>query len=153
MLERLFRLCLKLLPSEFRADYGREMEATFRAEASGVRGAGRLRLWAATLADIFRTAPAEHWDILVRDLRFAGRTMARRPLHVVTAVVTLALGIGVNVAMFAVIQTVLLAPLPYREAGALGIVQEQQQGREPGNLGYLTFADLRERVRTLSSMA
>jgi putative ABC transport system permease protein len=153
MLERLFRLFLKLLPSEFRADYGREMEATFRAEESAVRGAGRLRLWAATLADIFRTAPAEHWDILVRDLRFAGRTMARRPLHGATAVVTLALGISVNVAMFAVIQTVLLAPLPYREADALVTVQEQQQGREPGNMGYLTFADLRDRVRTLSSMA
>jgi putative ABC transport system permease protein len=153
MPERLFRMFLKLLPSEFRADYGDEMEATFRAEASAASGAGRLRLRAATLADILRTAPAAHWDILVRDLRFALRTMARRPLHGATAVLTLALGIGANVAMLAVIDTVLLAPLPYREAEALVTIQEQQQGREPGNLGYLTFADLRERVRTLSSMA
>jgi len=153
MPERLFRLFLRLLPSEFRADYGREMEATFRAEASGTRGVGRLRLWAATLADIFRTAPSEHWDILVRDLRFALRTMARSPLHTATAVVTLALGIGANVAMFAVIDTVLLAPLPYRQSDELVMVMEQQPGREPGNMGYLTFADVRARARSLSSMA
>ena len=153
MPERLFRLFLRLLPSEFRADYGREMEATFRAEASGASGVGRLQLWAATLADIFRTAPSEHWDILVRDLRFAVRTMARSPLHTATAVVTLALGIGANVAMFAVIDTVLLAPLPYRQSDELVMVMEQQPGREPGNMGYLTFADVRARARALSSMA
>ena len=153
MHERLFRLFLRLLPSEFRADYGREMEATFRAEASGASGAGRLRLWVATLADLFRTAPSEHWDILVRDLRFAGRTMAQSPLHTATAVLTLALGIGANVAMFAVIHAILLSPLPYRQADALVMVMERQQGRPSGNLGYLTFADVRERTRSLESMA
>ena len=153
MHERLFRLFLRLLPSEFRADYGQEMQSTFRAEASRASGVGRLRLWAATVADIFRTAPLEHWEILVRDLRFAGRTMARSPLHTATAVVTLALGIGANVAMFAVIDTVLLAPLPYRQSDELVMVMEQQPGREPGTMGYLTFADVRARARSLSSMA
>ena len=60
---RLFRALLLLLPAEFRADYGRDMEATFQAEAAEASGLVRLRLWAATIADLARTAPAEHLDI------------------------------------------------------------------------------------------
>ena len=44
---RLFRVLLMLLPAEFRSDYGREMEATFKAEAAEARGAVGLRLWMA----------------------------------------------------------------------------------------------------------
>jgi len=150
---RLFRALLMLLPAEFRADYGREMEATFRAEAAAETRTGRMRLWAATIVDLARTAPAEHLDILIRDLRFAVRTMLRHPVHTATALVTLMLGIGAAVAMFSVINAVLLSPLPYRDAGGLVIVQEQRESDEPGSLGYLTFADLRERARSMSVMA
>ena len=150
---RLFRALLRVLPAEFRADYGAEMEATFRAEAAEARGARRLGLWAATMADLARTAPAEHLDILVRDVRFAWRGMRRHPVHTAAAVLTLALGLGAAVAMFAVINAVLLAPLPYRDAEALVVVQEQREGGVPGTLGYLTFVDLRERTRALSAMA
>jgi putative ABC transport system permease protein len=153
MHDRIFRVLLKLLPAEFRGEYGREMESTFRAERTRARGLAGARLWAATIADILRTAPSEHLDILARDTRFAFRMMARRPLHTIAAAATLALGIGANVAMFAVIEGVLLSPLPYREPDALVVVQEQREGDEPGTMGYLTFADLRERVRTLTSMA
>jgi putative ABC transport system permease protein len=150
---RLFRALLMLLPAEFRADYGREMEATFRAEAAAETRTGRMRLWAETIVDQARTAPAEHLDILIRDLRFAARTMLRHPVHTATALVTLMLGIGAAVAMFSVINAVLLSPLPYRDAGGLVIVQEQRESDEPGSLGYLTFADLRERARSMSVMA
>lgn len=153
MARSLFRTLLKLLPAEFRADYGREMEATFRAESAEASGARRWRLWAATIIDLLRAAPAEHLDILLRDLRFAWRGMRRAPLHTVAALLTLALGIGAVVAMFAVIKAVLLSPLPYRDADALVIVQEQREGGEPGTLGYLTFVDLRDRARSLSVMA
>ena len=153
MPSRLFRALLRLLPAEFRADYGREMEATFRAEAAEANGAGRLRLWTATISDLLRTAPAEHLDILARDVRLAGRAMRRHPVHTATALATLALGIGAFVAMFAIINAVLLSPLPYRDADGLVTVQERREGGEPGTLGYLTFADLRERTRALSEMA
>ena len=158
MQDRLFRALIRLLPEEFRAGYAREMEATFRAERREVSGGTRrwgtlARLWMATVADVLRMAPAEHLDVLARDLRFAVRTMASRPLHTLTAVATLALGIGANVAMFAVVDAVLLAPLPYRDPAALVTVAETRNGADPGRLGYLTFVDLRERAHSFSSLA
>lgn len=134
--------------------YARDMEATFRAEWRDARGsfAALLRLWLATAGDILRTAPAEHLDVLARDTRFALRTMAARPLHSSTALLTLALGIGANVAMFAVVDGVLLAPLPYRDPDALVSLAETKQGAEPGHIGYLSFVDLRARARTIGTL-
>jgi hypothetical protein len=55
--------------------------------------------------------------------------MARHPLHTGTVVLTLALGIGAYVAMFAVVDAVLLAPLPYRHADALVMVNPLSDSR------------------------
>ena len=77
---------MRVLPAEFRGDYEREMAATFRAERRGADGAASLtRVWLATMADVFRTAPAEHLDILRRDLAYAFRMLARRPVLTFTA--------------------------------------------------------------------
>ncbi|MEZ5285830.1 MAG: ABC transporter permease [Vicinamibacterales bacterium] len=152
MQDRLFRLLIRLLPEEFRAGYAREMEATFRAERRGARSWRTLaRVWTATLADLVRTAPSEHLDILRRDLAVAGRAMRARPLATSAALVTLALGIGANVAMFAVGDAVLLQPLPYRNPSQLVTVSETQpDGASP--VGYLTFVDLRERARSVATL-
>lgn len=153
---RLLRVLLVLLPGEFRDAYARELDATFRAEARDVRVGGRrgagLALWAATAVDILRVAPGEHLDILRRDLRLALRAMAGRPAHTLTALVTLALGIGANVAMFAVIDAVLLAPLAYRDADRLVAVAEGRIDAESSTTGYLTFADVKARARSFSSL-
>ena len=151
---RLFRLLLRVLPAEFRDGYAREMEATFAAELRDARRSGRARallaLWFATMADVLRSAPGEHLDVLARDLRFALRSMRVRPAHTLTAVLTLAIGLGANVVMFAVVDAVLLAPLPYRDADALVSIQETSREGAPGNLGYLTFVDLKARARSVS---
>ena len=54
-------------------------------------------------------------DLFPRDLRFAMRSLSRRPGLAAVAVVTLALGIGANTAIFGVVNTVLLRPSPYRD--------------------------------------
>jgi hypothetical protein len=154
MENRLFRALLRLLPEEFRAGYARDMEATFRAERRDAsRRGGATALWLATAGDVLRRAPAEHVDILRRDARFALRVMAARPLHTVTAIVTLALGIGANVAMFAVVDAVLFTPLPYPEASALVTVAETEDGADPSNMGYLTFVDLAKRAQSFERLA
>jgi putative ABC transport system permease protein len=152
----LFRALVRLLPEEFRAGYARDMEATFRAERREAGGAPEttalVRLWLATGWDVARAAFAQHAEILARDTRYALRTMAARKAHTLAALVTLALGIGANVAMFAVLDGVLLAPLPYRDPAGLVAIQETSQG-EAGNVGYLSFVDLRARARTLTTLA
>ena len=147
MHDRMFRWLLRVLPEEFRDGYAREIERTFRDEAREMRGGGRrwalIGLWLATMADVVRSAPGQHLDILWRDLRFATRAMLARPAHTLTAIVTLAIGIGANVAMFAVVDGVLLAPLDYRDADRLVAVAETKQGQDPVNMGYLSFVDLK----------
>jgi len=145
---------MRLLPAEFRGDYEREMAATFRAERRSADGAASLtRVWLATIADVFRTAPAEHFDILRRDLAYAFRMLVRRPVLTLTAVLTLALGIGANTAIFSVVNGVIFAPFDYRHADDLVLIEEQPAGRDPGMTGYLTFADLRDQNVTLESTA
>src|SRR5687768_5897606 len=106
--DRQFKALMRMLPAEFRGDYEREMSATFRAERRDAHGPLRLtRVWGATVVDVFRTAPAEHLDILRRDLGYTVRMLARRPMLTCTALLTLALGIGSNTAIFSVVNGVL----------------------------------------------
>jgi predicted permease len=62
-------------------------------------------------------------DNLGRDLKYALRQLARHPGFTLTATLTLALGIGANTAIFTVIQSVLLAPLPYANPGRLTLLE------------------------------
>jgi predicted permease len=149
MMSRLLRLALRLLPEEFRSSYGRDIETTFRAECQGLSTHASIGVWTSTVADVLRRAPGIHWDILRRDGRLALRTLSARPMSFGAAVLMLAIGIGANVAVYTVVHTVLLAPLPYQHADALVTIAETEAGADPSNLGYLTFVDIKDRARSL----
>ena len=57
---------------------------------------------------------------LARDLKYAWRGLGRAPAFAAIAIVTLALGIGANTAIFSIIDAVLLRPLPYQNPGRVG---------------------------------
>ncbi len=71
-------------------------------------------------------------DDLQRDVRHGFRALSRRPGFTVVAVLTLALGVGANTAIFSVIRAVLLKPLPYADANRLVLLGETR----PGTPGY-----------------
>jgi predicted permease len=74
---------------------------------------------------------------LIQDLKFGFRVLAKNPGFTIVAVVTLALGIGANTAMFTVVNTVLLHPLPYPDSGR--IVNITRQGGGSASLPMFTY--------------
>jgi putative ABC transport system permease protein len=97
------------------------------------------------------------WSELVQDVRVALRGLRRTPGFTAVALLTLAIGIGANSAVFSVVRSVLLRPLPYPDAGRL--VQlwtdyRQNNGREePEWLTPPDFLDWRDHNRTFAGMA
>ena len=89
----------------------------------------------------------------VTDLRFALRSLARVKALAATVIVTLALGIGANAAIFSVVRGVLLRPLVNRDENRLIYIRQSAPGigAENANFSVPEIQDLSGRVRTLSA--
>jgi predicted permease len=90
---------------------------------------------------------------LLADLRFAGRTLAKSPGFALIAIVSLALGIGANTAMFSYVDAVLLRPLPVPDSGRIVEVDSTAPDTRLGRISYLDYLDLQNRTKTLESLA
>jgi putative ABC transport system permease protein len=93
------------------------------------------------------------WTEIARDLRYAVRQLGSAPMFTVVAVLTLALGIGVNTAVFSLINGVLLRPLPYHDPNRLTIVWEKNDDGTPENVGYATYVEWRAQSQSFAELA
>jgi putative ABC transport system permease protein len=87
------------------------------------------------------------------DLHFALRLLTRQPAFTAIALLTLALGIGANTAIFSLINAVLLRPLPYNEADRLVWLTERGDRIPARWISYPNFLDWRERNQSFESIA
>jgi putative ABC transport system permease protein len=94
-------------------------------------------------------------ESLIRDLRYALRSLLRRPSFTAIAVITLALGIGANTAIFSVVNAVLLRPLPFRHPEQLVTLWERnpKQGYEQNAPAAGNFVDWRDQNQVFAQMA
>jgi len=92
-------------------------------------------------------------DALARDLKYAWRSLRRTALVSVFVVVTFALGIGTNAAIFSVVNAVLIRPLPYREPDRIVRIYESLKDKPTSRdaVGGPTFNDWREQATTIES--
>ena len=90
---------------------------------------------------------------LTQDLRYGLRMLAKNPGFTAVAVLTLALGIGANTAIFSVVNGVLLNPLPYPEPSQLVTLHESKPNFPYGSISYLNFRDWQKENHTFSSIA
>lgn len=87
------------------------------------------------------------------DLRYAVRSLRKQPGFAVVAILTLALGIGANSAIFALADATLLRPLPLREPERLAMLWESTETTPRGGVSPLNLIDWAERSRSFESMA
>jgi predicted permease len=91
---------------------------------------------------------------MIHDLRYALRLLLKSPAFTTVAVLSLALGIGANSAIFSLVNVVLLSPIPVSEPAGLASVFMTDQ-RNPGNLpfSHLNYKDVREQNQVFTDMA
>jgi len=94
-------------------------------------------------------------ETVIQDLRYGAQMLIKTPGFTLTVILTLAIGIGANTAIFSVVNAILLRPLPYRDADRLLVVSESWPARSLSNIGVDpdTFADWQERNHVFADMA
>ena len=94
-------------------------------------------------------------ESLLQDVRYSIRALIAKPGFAAVAVITLALGIGANTAIFSVVNSVLIRQLPYDEADRIMSIGPvfQDKGQGPGYSSYPNFADWRDQNQSFDRMA
>ena len=144
-----YRVLLRMCPPDLRREFGAEMEAAFLLELGRARGFARVRLWWRAIGDVLRHGLGARNDVWHRDrqtsayveyetgrfwmdtwrydLRHALRMMARQRGTTAIILLTLALAIGANTAVFSAVHTVLIRPLPYAQPESLVMLWEKRE--------------------------
>ena len=175
--QRFYRVLLRMCPPDLRAEFGAEMEALFLAELARARGVEKARVWLRAIADVLRHGPGARNDAWHRvrktsayveydsgrflmdtwryDLRHALRLMFRQRGTTAIILLTLALAIGANTAVFSAVHTVLIRPLPYQQPDRLVMLWEKREaeGVMKNSVSPADYIDWARQATSFSSMA
>ena len=134
-----------------------EVPGLMALAADGCRDAWRMRgVRHVPASDSLPTRSPDMIDALRHDLRYAIRALVRTPGFTAVAVLSLALGIGANTAIFSVVNGVLLEPLPFAEPDRLISIGEGADGEPPGQQRSTSpgsFFDMKAQTSAFSGMA
>jgi len=92
-------------------------------------------------------------ESLIQDLKYAARVLLKSPGFVLIAVLTLALGIGANTALFSVVNGVLLRPLPFPRPNELVVLSEKTANFDSSSISYPNFLDWQRSNSSFASLA
>ena len=95
------------------------------------------------------------WDSFARDLSYGARVLWQKPTYSAIAILTLALGIGANTAIFSVVNAVLLEPLPFAEADrVMALGQQPTHNRAAlSQFSFPNFADFRDQSQAFARLS
>lgn len=166
---RVYRALLRIYPQAFRERHGAEMLRVYteKLEEAGspwTRARARIGgLWDVVVNGLAERIAAGKtsssagggMDGFVKDVGYAARALRRSPGFAAVAIVTIALGIGANAALFSVVQGVLLAPLPYEQPEELVMLWGEMVNRDVYDFPHSPpdFLDYREQADRLEELA
>ena len=134
------------MAAQDRTDRGEKPE---QAQGAARRELGNVGLIKEVTREMWGWASAER---LIQDVRYGLRMLAKSPGFTIVAILTLALGIGANTALFSVVNGVLFNPLPYPHPEQLVWLAESKPNFSSGSISWPNFKDWQKENRTFSGM-
>src|SRR5262245_46278219 len=159
----LIRVIGVIVPRRLRSDWRQEWEAELRCRETLLADWDNLN-WRSRL-DLLRRSVGAFWDALLlqprrmedemfQDLRFGARMLLKQPGFTAVVLLTLALGIGVNTAMFTIFNALALKPLPLKDVDSIvEVLGKPESGGGRRRFSYPDYQDYSARAQTMAGLA